>query len=300
VSAGDEAPVVLGFPDYREPARRVADNAGLAYWDIAVHRFPDGESLVTLPDRLPRDVVIFTSLDEPNRRLIELELAAVTALTLGAKQLTLIAPYLSYMRQDTAFHPGEAISQRIIGTLLARHFDTLITVDPHLHRTARLDDAIPVRRAVALTAASVIADWLSQQGGEPLLIGPDEESEQWVKAIAAPGGLDYGVARKQRFGDKEVRVTLPDRSYMGRKVTLVDDVVSTGHTLAEAARQIAARGAASIAVVATHALFVDDACEILRDAGVADICSSDSIRHPSNRLRLDTLLAAALKEGSHA
>jgi len=300
VSAGEEVRIVLGFPDYREPARRVADNAGIAYRDIAVHRFPDGESLVRLPESLPRDVVIFTSLDEPNRRLIELEFAAVTALQLGAERLTLIAPYLCYMRQDTAFHPGEAISQRIVGTLLARHFDTLITVDPHLHRTARLEDAVPVHRAVALTAAPVIADWLSHEGGTPLLIGPDEESEQWVKAIAAPGGLDYGVARKQRRGDKDVRVTLPECSYEGRTVILVDDVVSTGHTLAEAARQIAARGAASIGVVATHALFIDDACEILRNAGVADICSSDSIKHPSNRLRLDTILAAALEEGSQA
>jgi len=300
VNDREHAAVVLGFPDYREPAQRVADNAGMAYGDIAVHRFPDGESLVRLPASLPREVVIFTSLDAPNRRLVELEFAAVTAAQLGAERLTLIAPYLCYMRQDTAFHPGEAISQRIVGILLARHFDTVITVDPHLHRTARLEHAIPVRRAVALTAAPVIADWLKRQGGAPLLIGPDEESEQWVKAIAAPDGLDYGVARKLRRGDKNVRVTLPERSYEGRKVVLVDDVVSTGHTLAEAAGQIAARGAASIAVVATHALFVDDACEILRDAGVTDICSSDSIKHPSNRLRLDTLLTAALLEGSHA
>lgn len=288
--------VVLGFPDYREPAARLASTAGLDYADIQVHRFPDGESLVRLPDQLPADVILYCSLEQPNRRLIELELAAATALRLGAKRLTLVAPYLCYMRQDIAFHPGEAISQQIIGDLLARHFDTLITVDPHLHRTSHLADAIPVRRAIALSAAPVIADWLRQRDGEPLLVGPDAESDQWVSAIAAPGGFDYGVARKQRLDDNSVCIELPELLFDGRDVVLVDDIASTGHTLAEAARQIVARGASSVSVVVSHALFVGKALADLEAAGVADVCSTDSILHPSNRLHLDAILADALRE----
>lgn len=300
MSASADPSIVLGFPDYRAPAQRLADKAGIDYADIQVHRFPDGESLVRLPGSLPPAVVICTSLDEANRRLIELELAAATAVRLGVKSLTLVAPYLCYMRQDVAFHPGEAISQRIIGALLARHFDTVITVDPHLHRTAHLADAIPVTQAIALTAAPVIAEWLKAREVEPLLIGPDEESEQWVSAIAAPGGLEFGVARKTRLGDNEVRIELPERSYGGRDVVLVDDVASTGHTLAEAARQIAASGAASVSVVVSHALFVGDALDSLRNAGVSDICSTDSVLHESNRLHLDAILSRALSEGSRS
>jgi ribose-phosphate pyrophosphokinase len=297
-SFGREA-VVLGFPCYREPARRLAETARVDYADIEVHRFPDGESLVRLPDPLPVDVIVYLSLDDPNRRLIELEFAAATARRLGAKRLTLVAPYLCYMRQDIAFHPGEAISQQIIGQLLARHFDTLITVDPHLHRTARLADAVPVRRAVALSGAPVIAEWLKLRAGKPMLIGPDEESGQWVSAIAAPGGFDYGVARKTRLDDSVVRVELPDLSFDDRDVVLVDDIASTGHTLAEAARQLAARGSASVSVVVTHALFVGNALEDLRNAGVTEICSTDSILHTSNRLHLAAILASALSEGSN-
>jgi ribose-phosphate pyrophosphokinase len=289
-------PVVLGFPDYREEAHRLADKAGVDCADVEVHRFPDGESRVRLPETLPSRVVFYTSLDDANRRLIELELAAATALQLGARTLTLVAPYLCYMRQDVAFHPGEAVSQRIVGALLARHFDTLITVDPHLHRTPRLADAVPVRRAIALSAAPVIAAWLKSKAGNPLLMGPDEESDQWVGAIAASCGFDYAVAHKTRFGDSDVRVALPERAYDGRDVILVDDVASTGHTLAEAARQIRERGAAAISVVVTHALFVGDAIARLRNAGVTDICSTDSVAHASNRLRLDSLLAQALTE----
>jgi ribose-phosphate pyrophosphokinase len=296
MSGGEHDTVVLGLPDYKDPAKRLAETACVNYADIEVHRFPDGESRVRLPERLPPNVIFYGSLDNANRRLIELELAAATAPQLGAERLTLVAPYLCYMRQDVAFHPGEAISQHIIGAMLARHFDTLITVDPHLHRTARLADAVPVRRAVALSAAPVIAEWLMQRDGRPLLVGPDEESDQWVSAIAAPGGFEYGVANKMRLNDTEVRIDLPDLPFDGRDVVLVDDIASTGHTLSEASRQIVTRGAASVSVVVSHALFIGDALETLRHAGVSDICSTDSVLHATNRLHLDGILASTLSE----
>jgi ribose-phosphate pyrophosphokinase len=296
-SRGSNASLVLGLPGYREPAGRLAARLGVAYADIDVHRFPDGESRVRLPERVPPRVLLYCSFDDANRQLVELELAAATALEVGAERLTLVAPYLCYMRQDTAFHPGEAVSQRIVGALLARRFETLVTVDPHLHRTPTLAAAVPVRRAIYLTAAPVMAAWLAERGGRPLLIGPDEESAQWVAAIAAEGQLEYGVARKTRLGDNDVRVALPTRSFRGRDIVLVDDVASTGHTLAEAARQLTAAGAASVSVLVSHALFVGDAVERLRDAGVNEICSTDSILHETNRLPLAGLLADALSEG---
>jgi ribose-phosphate pyrophosphokinase len=286
--------LVLGFAEYREAAQRVAAAAGMRYAQVDIHTFPDGESRVRLPPALPDHVVLCRSLDHANSKLIELELAAATALALGARRLTLVAPYLCYMRQDAAFQPGESVSQRIIGELLARRFDTLVTVDPHLHRTHRLEEAVPVRRALALNAAQAMAAWVAAHRSDALLLGPDEESLQWVSAIAAPGSLDYGVGRKQRLGDHQVRVRLPELSFQDRHVVLVDDVASTGSTLADAARQLATRGPASISVLVSHALFVGNAVARLREAGVGTICSTDSIAHSSNQIRLDALLAEAL------
>ena len=293
-------PIVLGFPEYRQPARRLADAAKLDYASVQTHTFPDGESLVRLSRKLPEQVILFSSLDQPNRRLVELELAAATAIQLGAHRLTLVAPYLCYMRQDKAFHPGEAVSQTIIGELLARRFDTLITVDPHLHRTHALKDAVPAHRAVALSAAPVMAAWLEkhagQFGGKPLLVGPDEESEQWLSAIAAPAGLEYVVAHKQRLGDREVRIHLPDFAFQKRHVVLVDDIASTGRTLEAAARQLFAVQAASVSALVSHALFIGDTLQRLDMAGVGLVCSTDSIPHSTNRIYLNELLAEALPE----
>ncbi len=286
--------LLLGFPDYRKAARRLADRAGIPYADIDVHHFPDGESRIRLPEKVADRVILCRSLHAPNAKLLELELAAATALQLGARRLTLVAPYLCYMRQDTAFRNGEAISQRVVGELLARRFDTVITVDPHLHRVHRLAEAVPVSRAVALTACQPMSTFLAGLPYKPLLIGPDQESEQWVAAIAAREQLDYAIAHKQRRGDRDVHLELPSADYAARHIVLVDDIASTGRSLEAAARQLRDYQPASISVLVTHALFVNDAVPRLKAAGVQHIYSTDSIPHPSNQLPLDGILASAI------
>ena len=290
----NDSRLLIGFPNYREPAQRLASKAGIAYAEALIHHFPDGETRLQLPEALPEQVVLCQTLDHPNSRLVELVLAAATARDLGAKHITLVAPYLCYMRQDKAFHPGEAVSQRIVGTLLSQWIDALITVDSHLHRVHRLKDAVPVTPAINLTASPIMSAFLLKQIDNPFLVGPDEESEQWVASIARNRGFDYCVARKQRFGDQQVRVSLPEAAYRNRHIVLVDDIASTGRTLEDAALGLARFEPASISVLVTHALFVDDAQERLRRAGVSQIWSTDAVPHPSNALHLDHLLAEAL------
>jgi ribose-phosphate pyrophosphokinase len=286
--------LLIGFPDYREAAQRLARAAGIPYADALIHHFPDGETRLRLPESLPGHVVLCQSLDHPNSKLVELVLAAATARELGVKNITLVAPYLCYMRQDKAFHPGEAVSQRIVGSLLSQWIDALITVDSHLHRVHQLKDAVPVNPAINLSATPVMSAFLGEQMDNPLLVGPDKESEQWVAAIARDSGFDYCVAHKQRFGDQQVRVSLPKADYRNRHIVLVDDVASTGRTLEEATLGLANFKPASISVLVTHALFVGDAQERLRRAGVSHIWSTDAIPHSSNALHLDRLLAKAL------
>ena len=172
--------IILAFPDYLSQAQRLAARLDVPLAEVALHHFPDRESLVRLPPSLPEHVIVCRSLNQPNDKLIELMLCAVTARELGAKRVTLIAPYLSYMRQDIANQPGEAVSQRIVGKLLAELFDDVLTVDPHLHRISSLTQAIPIKNAISLTAANEIGAFLKQQFKHGILLGPDSESKQWV------------------------------------------------------------------------------------------------------------------------
>ena len=182
-------------------------------------------------------------------------LAARCARELGARHLTLVDPYLCYMRQDKAFQPGEAVSQRIVGRFLADHFDAIVTVDPHLHRTSSLQAAVPVAQASAVTAARLMGEFLAGRGRRALLLGPDRESEQWVSVAAQHAGLDYAVADKVRHGDRAVTIELPPRGYEGLDVVLIDDVASSGRTLAQAAQALRSAGATRVDALVTHALF---------------------------------------------
>lgn len=286
--------LVLTFDEYREPAARLARELDAPMEVVEVHRFPDGEARVRLPEALPERVVVVRSLDRPDEKLIELMLAAETARTLGAARLELVAPYLCYMRQDVAFRPGEAVSQRVVGALLGRLFDRVVTVDPHLHRTHDLGEVVPGAEAVVMTAAVPLADFVSEAAPGALLVGPDEESEQWVSVIGERAGLEWAVAVKERRGDAEVRVTLPGRDYDGRDVVLVDDMVSTGGSLIAAARALLESGARSVSALVTHGLFCGDALDRLRAAGVADVWSTDAVPNPTARVELARLLASAL------
>lgn len=286
--------LLLYFDDEADAALRLARAAGLDAMAIGRHRFPDGELKLTLPASLPPHIVLFRSLAQPNEKLVELLLVAQSARQHGAAQLTLVCPYLAYMRQDIAFNPGEVVSQKIVGRFLASLFDGVITVDPHLHRVATLDEAVPAGRAIALSAAPLLGEQAAAQVPGALLLGPDAESAQWVAAAALAHGLDHAVCDKVRHGDHHVTVQLPPVDFHGRAVVLLDDVASSGHTLAEAARGALATGAASVDVAVTHALFADGALALVRDAGVRHIWSTDSIAHESNVVHLAEMLARAL------
>ena len=286
---------LLCFDDEQTIAQAVAAAAGLTLAVIERHRFPDGELRLRLPERLPPRVVFWRGLHQPNEKLVEILLVARTAHQLGAVHLTLVAPYLAYMRQDIAFNPGEAVSQRVIGRFLAGLFDAVITVDPHLHRVATLEEAIPVKDAIVLSGAPLLADHIATQRPEVLLIGPDEESLQWVAQAAARHGWAHGVCHKLRHGDRQVDIELPDLPLAGRAVVLMDDVASSGHTLAQAARLLKAAGAASVDVAVTHALFADGAVRLIREAGAGQIWSTDSIPHASNAVSVVPAVAEALR-----
>ncbi len=287
--------LVLSFPESRPQAQQLARALGITCKDVDIHHFPDGESKLVLPLDLPEQVIFHRSLDHPNDKLVELLLAAESAREQGVQHLTLVAPYLCYMRQDKAFHPGEVVSQKIIGRFLARQFDQVLTVDTHLHRIQRLEEAIPIRQALNLTATTAMGRFLAQQPLQPLLLGPDQESRQWVAAIAEIAQLDYVIADKTRLGDRDVRISLPEAEYKDRDIVIVDDVISSGHTVAVAAQQARKKGARAVHCLITHALFARDAVENLKAAGVQHIWSSDSITHSSNVIPLAPLLAGALR-----
>jgi|ThiBio_1000_plan_1041568.scaffolds.fasta_scaffold02272_13 ribose-phosphate pyrophosphokinase len=273
---------VHSFGDQEEPAQRLAAALEAPWREISVRRFPDEESLVRV---VPHEgaAVVYCSLDHPNRRLVDLLLAASALHDAGARTIVLVAPYLCYMRQDVAFHPGEAVSQKAVARLLSGAFDRIVTVDPHLHRTHDLNDvfSIPVTQlsAAPLLGAAIASD-NSRRG--VVLIGPDEESRPWVEATATVTAAPFLVGRKLRSGDRIVEIGI-DRIDMvrGRTAVLLDDVVSTGSTVRQAARLLLEGGAARADLYVTHMLCSEQDTAALRAADCPD--RFDRQRKPSDQ-----------------
>jgi ribose-phosphate pyrophosphokinase len=278
-------------------ARRLAALLGLPLQEIALHRFPDGEMCVTV-GRAAATTIIYASLDQPNDKLIAILFAAEALRRAGAKRLVLLAPYLCYMRQDAAFHEGEAISQRAVGRLIAATVDRVITVDAHLHRTAEIAAVFPGIEAENLSAMPAIAGALRTAGIDPatIVVGPDAESRPWVSDLAGRLGLAHTVAQKIRRGDRSVEIGFADPTLLnGRPVLLVDDIVSSGGTLITCAKALKAAGATTIDAVITHALFPPEMAAAFANAGIGSIRSTSSVPHPTNAIPLDDILAASLR-----
>lgn len=294
--------VLQCLPSAAEAARRLATRLGLALHEIALHRFPDGELRVTVGEAAATTIV-YASLDQPNEKLLALMFASEALRRGGATRLVLVAPYLCYMRQDAAFHEGEAISQKVIGRLLAGSFDRVITVDAHLHRTPRIDDVFPGIAADDLSAMPAMAEALRAGGLHPrtVVVGPDEESQPWVADLAGRLGLDHAVASKRRRNDRSVDIRFADPSSLaGRPALLVDDIVSSGGTLMVCAKALQAAGATTLDVVVTHALFAPELVSEFLHAGIRSVRSTDSVPHPTNAIALDGILAEALRKTAGA
>lgn len=287
-------PLILPLPGNESFARDLAAAGGGDIGAVETRRFPDGETYLRLLSPVAgRAVDIVATLAGPDPDFLRLAFAADAARAQGAALVRLVAPYLAYMRQDKAFHPGEAVTSDTFARIVSSLFDGLVTVDPHLHRRASLSDLYSIP-AATVQAAPALADWIAAEVERPLLIGPDSESAQWVEAIAERISAPWRVMEKTRRGDYDVSVELPDLSgHAACTPVLVDDIASSGRTLIAAAELLAKLGMARPICAVVQALFAGDAYPQLQ-AVVARVVSCDSVPHPSNAIPLAPLVAAAL------
>jgi len=262
---------------------------------LETRRFPDGEAYVRIDTPVEgRPVALLCTLARPDPVFLTLWYAARTLRELGAGRIGLIAPYLAYMRQDRSFQPGEAVSSRHFAALLSSAFDWLVTMDPHLHRYRSLAELYSIV-AFGVESAPALSAWLRANVRDPIVIGPDAESEQWVAAVARKAGAPYLVLEKSRHGDRDVVIRLPDlERARGRTPVLVDDIVASGRTMAEATRQLVAAGQAPPVCVGVHALFDDAAHAMLLRAGAARIVTTNTVAHPTNAIDVSPRFAASL------
>jgi ribose-phosphate pyrophosphokinase len=289
-------PIVLALPGNETFAADIATLCGAEIGFMNVRHFPDGESYVRIDtDVKTRSVIVVATLDRPDSKILPLFFTSRTLYELGVTSIGLVAPYLSYMRQDKRFKPGEAISSRYFSAFLSSSFNWLVTVDPHLHRYADLSELYWIPNRV-VHAAPLIARWIHDNVTWPVLVGPDEESEQWVSSVAQMCNAPYTVLKKVRHGDREVEVSMPDiEKWRTHTPILVDDIISTARTMIETIGHLIRMGLHTPVCIGVHGVFAGDAFHELSATG-ATIVTSNTIPHSTNAIDMTASLAAAVQE----
>ncbi len=290
-------PVLFPLPGNEAATRRIADASGIELGALEIRQFPDGETYLRYPNSVAgRSVILFCTLDRPDTKFLPLVFAASAARELKAVRVGLVAPYLAYMRQDRNFRAGEAVTSAIFARLLSANLDWLVAIDPHLHRIHALGEIYAVPSHV-VHVAPLISAWIKAQIAQPLLIGPDAESAQWVGEVARDAGAPFLVLQKTRRGDREVVESIPEVArWRGFTPVLVDDIVSTGRTMIEAIRHLKNTGLAAPVCIAVHPVFAGSALRELREAGAEKIVSTNTIAHETNAIDVTALLIPAIKE----
>ena len=288
--------LVLPMPQNQAMAAAVAHGLGEQAGTIETRQFPDGETwLRYATDPNGCDVAIVCTLDRPDAKLLPLLFAAKTARELGANRVGLVAPYLAYMRQDRQFRAGEAVTSKHFADLISWAFDWLVTVDPHLHRHHALSQLyrIPAR---VVHAAPLIAAWIQRNVPNPILIGPDQESEQWVAGIAEAAQMPFITLAKIRRGDRNVEIRVPyDGPPDVRTPVIVDDIIASGETMLETVRQFMQRGSSRPICIAVHGVFAGDSAERLAAAG-ATVITSNTIVHATNKIDVAKVITSCIEE----
>lgn len=278
-------------------ASRIAEGLGCGLIRPELARFPDGETYARIPGDLRGEhaVIVQSTCHPQNENLIELFLLLDAAKGLGARRVTAAVPYFGYARQDRRFKPGEAMSAHAMCRLMgSAGADDMLTVDIHEEEIVR-GSPIPAK---SLTAAPLLGRHIARLGlKDALILGADEGALKLARDVAAELGADHSCLRKRRLTPTMV-VTEPEcPDVAGRDVVIVDDIISTGGTMIEAATVLKERGAEGIYAFCIHPVFADEVEGKILAAGVREVIATDTIEHRASAVSVAPLFVEALREG---
>jgi ribose-phosphate pyrophosphokinase len=258
---------------------------------VEIKRFPDDECYVRIDEDLSDEDVILVQTSWPDKNIIELLLLQDAIKEFDVSSLTTVVPYFGYARQDKQFKPGEPISARAIARLIQMNTDEFVTVDVHAPSVIDWFEGIPAKN---IAAYPQIGKHLKSMGIQ-LILSPDEGRADNAKRVADVVNCDADYLVKERLDGETVVMTPKNLDVKGKKVAIVDDIISTGGTIVKAAEQLRKQGAAKIFAVCTHGVFAGNAIPKL-EAVCDDVCTTDTIENPKTCMSVAAEIARIAKD----
>jgi ribose-phosphate pyrophosphokinase len=288
---------IIPGPASKQLGEKIAELIGVEAVPLVFKTYPDGESYVRLDATIENDdvAIIQTTSPPQDTRLMQLALIADAAKRHGAAKVTAIVPYLAYARQDKVFLKGEAVSIETIARMLkAAGVDSLITVNVH---EAKVLKKFPFP-SKTVSAIPLLAEYFKKKGFEKAFALAPDDGALWLAEEAKTilgGECDYLEKRRDYYTGK-LTMEKKELDVYGKTVIIFDDLISTGGTIALAAKIMKTAGAHSVYAACVHPLFIGDAEKRILDAGVEEIVGTDSVSSSVSKVSVAPLISNALKE----
>lgn len=252
-------------------------------------RFPDDEFYLRIEEPIEGQDVLIVQTAYPDSKIIELLIMQDAVCEAGAKKISVILPYFGYSRQDKKFEEGEAISARAMAEHISVHADDVVTVDPHKEQL--LDFFTTPARSCS--AVPQIAKYLTGKGID-LVLAPDMGARDRAEEAARLMGCPSDYLEKTRIDGNTVKTHPKSLDVQGKTVAILDDIISTGGTMATSIKELKHQGAKHVYVACTHGLFAGQAKEKLTAAGVNEIIATNTIESEFSKVSVAPSIAALL------
>lgn len=273
-------------------AKGIAEQLAADHVEVAFERhpggFPDGERYVRLLGSVAGEHVVLVQTTHPDSMIVEFFLLTDAIRDAGARRLTAVVPYYGYGRQDKRFLEGEAVSAKTLAKHIAVDCDELLTMtihNPDLLKTF----PVPAHEVSGLPA---LGRYL-RSAKVDFLLAPDDNAVRFVKEAGAIANAPWDYLQKKRIDSYTVRITPKKLNVKGKSVAIVDDVISTGGTIATAAKELRSQGARRVIAACVHGLFVDNAEANLKACD--DVIATDTVQSKHTKVSVAPEFAAAIR-----
>lgn len=268
-------------------AEDISLQANIPIAETIIHRFPDGELYVRIKENIENHEITIIQTTYPDENIIELFLLLDACKRANAKKITVIIPYFGYARQDKQFKTGEPISAEALAKLICINADEVITIDPHKEHVKDFF-SIPAK---SISVVPELAAYLRNKNVD-VVLAPDKGAMNRAEHAAKILSCDVDYLEKTRIDGSTISIKPKQLEVKDKTVAIIDDIISTGGTMAAAIIELKKQKAAKVYVACTHGLFAGDAIEKLKKAQCDEIISTDTIKSAYSKVKIAPVLAS--------
>lgn len=281
---------IIGGTASKTVAEDLSKKLGAPLAGTISKRFPDDEFYVRVVDDISREHVIIVQTTYPDPNIVELFLLQNAVKESGAKEISVVIPYFGYARQDTKFENGEPISAKTMAGLIGLNADRVITVDPHKEHILKFFST----SAFSCSAVPELAKYLKKKDID-MVLAPDKGALDRAKKASEIIGCDFDYMEKTRIDGETIEIIPKKLDAQNKNAAIIDDIISTGGTMAKSIQELKKNGAKNVFVACTHGLFAGDAVKKLNSAGCNEIISTDTVQGNFSKVKIAPCISPFFK-----